>query len=198
MQQIKCQFLVNFIKNIGGAIGTSLVATFISRFSQVHQLVKKKIKENLDDFSGKMQFTQRTINYISDYFVRNIVKLKNIKNNEIANVILNCLKSFYWNCYQNKMKISSLKFDSLKCFNENNEIKIINEENETKEIKEINDIIKIIENYLKNNNTSKEFDFSFISLIKECEKMQLNDIQKIINKFESIIKKCQEVKNKIL
>ena len=29
--------LQNFIKTIGGAIGTSLVATFISRFSQIHQ-----------------------------------------------------------------------------------------------------------------------------------------------------------------
>lgn len=29
--------LQNFIKTIGGAVGTSLVATFISRFSQVHQ-----------------------------------------------------------------------------------------------------------------------------------------------------------------
>ncbi|MCQ2740099.1 MAG: DHA2 family efflux MFS transporter permease subunit [bacterium] len=29
--------LQNFIKNIGGAVGTSLVATLISRFSQVHQ-----------------------------------------------------------------------------------------------------------------------------------------------------------------
>ena len=29
--------LQNFIKTVGGAVGTSLVATFISRFSQVHQ-----------------------------------------------------------------------------------------------------------------------------------------------------------------
>ena len=29
--------LQNFIKTIGGAVGTSLVATFISRFSQMHQ-----------------------------------------------------------------------------------------------------------------------------------------------------------------
>lgn len=29
--------LQNFIKTIGGAVGTSLVATFISRFSQTHQ-----------------------------------------------------------------------------------------------------------------------------------------------------------------
>ena len=29
--------LQNFIKTIGGAVGTSLVATFVSRFSQIHQ-----------------------------------------------------------------------------------------------------------------------------------------------------------------
>ncbi len=38
--------LQNFIKTIGGAIGTSLVATFISRFSQIHQSMLVK---NLTD-----------------------------------------------------------------------------------------------------------------------------------------------------
>lgn len=40
--------LQNFIKTIGGAIGTSLVATFISRFSQIHQfmLVKNLTETN--------------------------------------------------------------------------------------------------------------------------------------------------------
>ena len=40
--------LQNFIKTIGGAIGTSLVATFISRFSQIHQfmLVKNLTESN--------------------------------------------------------------------------------------------------------------------------------------------------------
>ncbi len=34
--------LQNFIKTIGGAVGTSLVATFISRFSQIHQFMMVK------------------------------------------------------------------------------------------------------------------------------------------------------------
>ena len=40
--------LQNFIKTIGGAIGTSLVATFISKFSQIHQfmLVKNLTESN--------------------------------------------------------------------------------------------------------------------------------------------------------
>mgnify|MGYP003293977930 CR=1 FL=1 len=36
-QMANASGLQNFIKTIGGAIGTSLVATFISRFSQIHQ-----------------------------------------------------------------------------------------------------------------------------------------------------------------
>ena len=40
--------LQNLLKTIGGAIGTSLVATMISRFSQVHQngLVKSLVETN--------------------------------------------------------------------------------------------------------------------------------------------------------
>ncbi len=34
--------LQNFIKTIGGAVGTSLVVTFISRFSQIHQFMMVK------------------------------------------------------------------------------------------------------------------------------------------------------------
>ena len=178
-----------------GNIDKNISFELAKRFSQVHQLVKKKIKLEPDDFSGKMQFTQRTVNFVSNYFVRNLSKLKIIEANEVINLIVNCLKVFYLNCYQNKKKISSMGIDLLNCFNENNQINIINEENESGEIKEINDIIKCIEDYLITSNN--EFDFSFLLLIKECEKLQLNDIQKIINKFESIIEKCKVVKKKI-
>ena len=178
----------NFDKNLSFELA--------KRFSQVHQLVKKKLKEEPDDFSGKMQFTQRTINFISNYFIKNLAKFKNIRANEIINIILNSLKAFYWNCYQNKEKIPSFKSDLLNSFIENNEINIINEEIEGEQIKEINDIIKNIDNYLENNNI--EFDFSFLSLIKECEKIQINDIQKIISNFELIIKKCKANKGKII
>ena len=40
---------------------------FSKRFSNVHQIIKEKIKLNPEDFSGKMQFTGRTINFISNY-----------------------------------------------------------------------------------------------------------------------------------
>ena len=179
-----------------GNLDKNISLELAKRFSQVHQLVKKKIMVEPDDFSGKMQFTQRTINFISNYFIRNLSKLKKIETNEVINLILNCLKVFYLNCYQNKMKISSMGIDLLNNFNENNQINIINEENESEEIKEINDIIKYIESYLKTNNN--EFSFSFLLLVKECEKIQLNDIQKIINKCESIIKKCKVVKKEIV
>ena len=39
---------------------------FSKRFSNVHQIVKENIKLNPEDFSGKMQFTGSTINFISN------------------------------------------------------------------------------------------------------------------------------------
>lgn len=47
--------LQNFIKTIGGAIGTSLVATFISRFSQTHQfMLIKHLTETNDVCVAKL------------------------------------------------------------------------------------------------------------------------------------------------
>lgn len=47
--------LQNFIKTIGGAIGTSLVATFISRFSQMHQfMLIKHLNETNDIYMAKL------------------------------------------------------------------------------------------------------------------------------------------------
>ena len=60
----------NLLKTIGGSIGTSLVATFISRFSQMHQYMMVKsltptnniYAERLSAYAGT--FTQ----YVSDSF----------------------------------------------------------------------------------------------------------------------------------
>lgn len=47
--------LQNFIKTIGGAVGTSLVATFISRFSQTHQfMLIKHLTETNDAYMAKL------------------------------------------------------------------------------------------------------------------------------------------------
>ena len=57
--------LQNFIKTIGGAVGTSLVATFISRFSQMHQnmLIDKLIETN-DIFIERLSaFTSNFMQY---------------------------------------------------------------------------------------------------------------------------------------
>ena len=54
--------LQNFIKTIGGAIGTSLVATFISRFSQVHQ---NMLTHTLTDTNGI--FAEKMQAYISQF-----------------------------------------------------------------------------------------------------------------------------------
>jgi DHA2 family multidrug resistance protein len=48
--------LQNLIKTVGGAVGTSLVATFISRFSQTHQnMMIHSLKETNDVYLGHLQ-----------------------------------------------------------------------------------------------------------------------------------------------
>lgn len=53
--------LQNFIKTIGGAIGTSLVATFVSRFSQTHQhMMVDYLRETNSVYMERLQaFTQQ-------------------------------------------------------------------------------------------------------------------------------------------
>jgi DHA2 family multidrug resistance protein len=47
--------LQNFIKTIGGAVGTSLVATFVSRFSQMHQnMMTYTLTETNDNFLARL------------------------------------------------------------------------------------------------------------------------------------------------
>ena len=57
--------LQNFIKTIGGAVGTSLVATFVSRFSQVHQnMMTYTLTETNDVFRERLQaFTANFMQY---------------------------------------------------------------------------------------------------------------------------------------
>ena len=57
--------LQNFIKTIGGAIGTSLVATFISRFSQTHQnMMTHTLTETNPVFIERLQaYTSNFIQY---------------------------------------------------------------------------------------------------------------------------------------
>jgi DHA2 family multidrug resistance protein len=57
--------LQNFIKTIGGAVGTSLVATFVSRFSQVHQnMMTYTLTGTNDVFRERLQaFTANFMQY---------------------------------------------------------------------------------------------------------------------------------------
>ncbi len=55
-QMTNASGLQNLFKNIGGAIGTSLVATFLTRFAQVHQyMMVGKLSDLNDVFSAKIQ-----------------------------------------------------------------------------------------------------------------------------------------------
>lgn len=57
-QMTNASGLQNLFKNIGGAIGTSLVATFLTRFSQVHQyMMVGKLSELNPVFSERVQAT---------------------------------------------------------------------------------------------------------------------------------------------
>jgi DHA2 family multidrug resistance protein len=57
-QMTNASGLQNLFKNIGGAIGTSLVATFLTRFSQVHQyMMVGKMSELNPVFVERVQAT---------------------------------------------------------------------------------------------------------------------------------------------
>lgn len=109
-----------------------------------------------------MQFTERTINFISYYFIRNLCKLDKIGSNEIIKIIIEALKTHYFNSFKNKKK--SLEFENklITSFKEKKNIKIIEEENERNEVEEITKTIDNIYHYLCKNDAEFDF-FIFIS-----------------------------------
>jgi DHA2 family multidrug resistance protein len=71
--------LQNLIKTVGGAVGTSLVATFISRFSQIHQnMMIHSLKETNDVYLERLyayttQFMQSTDLANAKYMAENLI-----------------------------------------------------------------------------------------------------------------------------
>ncbi len=170
---------------------------FSKRFSNVHQIVKEKIKLNPEDFSGKMQFTGRTINFISNYLSKKISQLKRIDRQNIGSIITESLKIFYWNSFQNKTKLSNMKFDTIKKFKENINVEIIKEEEEIKlNYKELNNIVEKINLYLKNPQNN-DLIFSFESMVKSCEKIKFVDIDIILTNLKKTVEYASKAKSNI-
>ncbi len=66
--------LQNFIKTIGGAIGTSLVATFISRFSQIHQfMMVKNLTETNDVYAERLSVYTSSFIQNTDFNTANLM-----------------------------------------------------------------------------------------------------------------------------
>ena len=160
---------------------------FSKRFSNVHQIIKENIKLNPEDFSGKMQYTGRTINFISNYLSKNISKLQRIDRQNIGSIITESLKIFYWNSFQNKNKLSNLKFDTIKKFKENIKVEIIKEEEEIElNYKELNNLVEKINLYMKDPQNN-DLVFSFDLMVKSCEKIKFTDIDKILEKLKKTV-----------
>ncbi len=69
--------LQNFIKTIGGAVGTSLVATFISRFSQIHQnMMTHTLRETNPVFLERFQAYLGMLSQYVDLTSANIMSQK--------------------------------------------------------------------------------------------------------------------------
>lgn len=73
--------LQNFIKTIGGAVGTSLVATFISRFSQIHQfMLVKNLSEQNNIYIDRLQTYTANFMQYTDLNMANNMAQKLIYN----------------------------------------------------------------------------------------------------------------------
>ena len=148
---------MNFDKN------TSL--QFSKRFSNVHQYVKKVVKISPENFSGKMQFTGRTINFISNYLIRNISQIKIVNIDNLAYISTEALKTFYWNSFNESIGLPTFKYETLSKFKEKVKIEIISEDDDIKNnYKELSNIIEKIEYYL-NNIDNNDFFYSFELLV---------------------------------
>ena len=156
------------------------------RFSNVHQLSKKQLKEEPNDFSGKTQFTGRTINFISKYFIRNLKKLNQINQKELIDLIIKSIKTFYWNSFQNKKKLPTFQSELLKTFTKTINVNIIEEENVIENLNEkLSEILNNINHFLDNNNS--EIYFSFKSFVNAVQNIKLKDITKIKKILQYII-----------
>lgn len=81
-QMTNASGLQNLLKTIGGAIGTSLVATMISRFSQVHQhgLVKSLVETNSIYIERMNAYINNFITIAGDSFNANYMATKMLYN----------------------------------------------------------------------------------------------------------------------
>lgn len=69
--------LQNFIKTVGGAVGTSLVATFISRFSQVHQnMLTHNLTETNPVFAERLQSMSASFSTMVDPITAKLMAAK--------------------------------------------------------------------------------------------------------------------------
>ena len=157
------------------------------RFSNLHQYIKQIVKSNPEDFSGKMQFTGRTINFITNYLIKNISQLNILEKYNIGNILAGTIKIFYWNNFQNRNKLKTFKYDTIKKFKEDIEVKIILEDEEIESnYKELINEIEKLSNYLKNPLNFDLF-FSFETFVKNCEIIKFKDIDNILSKLKKII-----------
>ena len=157
------------------------------RFSNVHQFVKQSVKKTPEYFSGKMQFTGRTINFISNYLIKNLSQISDFNKENIGFICTEILKTFYWNSFNEIKELHNFRYETISKFKENLKIEVISEEEDIKNnYIELSNIIEKINFYL-NNIESNDLFFSFELFIKSCEKIKIKDINSILNRLNEII-----------
>ena len=165
------------------------------RFSNVHQNVKQINIKTPKNFSGKMQFTGRTIKFICNYLINNICQLNNINSENIGYISTEILKILYWNSFNEYRALSNFKYETISKFKQDYKINIIPEKYIKDEYKQLLNTIKKINNYLKNIK-SNDFLFSFELFVKNCEKIEIKDIDSIVNKLEILLQLKKKKKKK--
>jgi len=91
--------LQNLLKNVGGAVGTSLVSTMISRFSQVHQfeMVKQLSSQNpafLSRYSDTMHFLSGYMNPVIAATKANYLMYVNLIKQSYLCAYMDCYRTY--------------------------------------------------------------------------------------------------------
>ena len=175
------QIVYGYMKNSNN-IDEILCQEISSKIAIIHQEMNKKFQENQDFFSGGVEFTGRTIKFLSE----EISKSKD--ENDLCEHLVNAFYLNYINSINNKNDVSNIT--KVKNIVKNNLSKTCSFDTGEKNIYlKYSEIFKILRNIQRTTkNITNDYDFNFCEFLKLLKKVEINDLNIILFYIDETLK----------
>ncbi|KAK8895427.1 hypothetical protein M9Y10_023891 [Tritrichomonas musculus] len=164
-----------------------------ARMSMSHKVAKNESMNNNDVFAGDLQFTGRTLKFITTEF-----QLHSTSNDDISNDIYmpvcNSFHSFYWNSEmkndeklgKNEGKLKKYMIDAFSKPADNDIVTSLNQKSDNPKVRNVDVlmILRSIQLFACKKVNKSEFSYEFI---QKCRKTRLSDIPFVIKHIEDTI-----------